>query len=126
VWGRGLAAVVVEAATGLAAQPAGLDIFHQQRAGPVLGIGQAVMQHLHDRQAGVEADEIGQLQRPHRVVGAELHGGVDRLDRADALIKRVDRLVDHRQQDAVDDEGGKSSTVMVLPSDSMKRIRAPP
>ena len=30
-----------------------------------------------------------------------------RLDVADALIERVDRLVDHRQQDAVDDEGGK-------------------
>jgi hypothetical protein len=63
------------------------------------------MQHLHDRQAGVEADEIGELQRAHRVVGAELHGGVDGIDRADAFVKRVDRLVDHRQQDAVDDEG---------------------
>ena len=39
------------------------------------------------------------------MVGAELHRGVDRLDRADALVERVDRLVDHRQQDAVDDEG---------------------
>jgi len=27
------------------------------------------------------------------------------LDVADALIQRVDRLVDHRQQDTVDDEG---------------------
>ena len=26
---------------------------------------------------------------------------------ADALVERVDRLVDHRQQDAVDDEGGE-------------------
>ncbi len=31
--------------------------------------------------------------------------GVDGVDRADALVQRVDRLVDHRQQDAVDDEG---------------------
>ena len=30
---------------------------------------------------------------------------VDRLDIADAFVERVDRLVDHRQQDAVDDEG---------------------
>ena len=33
-----LAAVVVEAASGLAPEPAGLDILHQQRARPVLGV----------------------------------------------------------------------------------------
>ena len=101
----GLAAIVVEAALDLAAEPAGLDVLHQQRAGAVLAVGQALVEHLHDRQAGVEADEVGELQRPHRVVGAELHRVVDALDRADALVERVDRLVDHRQQDAVDDEG---------------------
>ena len=93
----------------LAAQPAGFDIFHQQRTGAVFGIRQAFIQHLHHRQAGIEADEIGQLQRPHRMIGAQPHGGVDRVDIADAFIERIDRLVDHRQQDAVDDEGGKSS-----------------
>src|SRR5665647_1464349 len=51
----------VEAALGLASEPAGLDIFHQQGTGPVLGVGQTLMQHLHDRQAGVEPDEIGQF-----------------------------------------------------------------
>ena len=55
------------------------------------------MQDLHDREAGVEPDEIGEFERPHRVVGAEPHGGVDRLDIADAFIERVNRLVDHRQ-----------------------------
>ncbi|ORE92369.1 hypothetical protein ATO13_15644 [Stappia sp. 22II-S9-Z10] len=65
------------------------------------------MQHLHDGKARVEADEVGKLQRPHLVVGAEPHPGVDRLHRADALVQRIDRLVDHRQEDAVDDEGGK-------------------
>ena len=104
---RRLAAVVVEAALGFAAEPAGLDVFHQQRTGPVLGVGQALVQHLHHRQAGIEADEVGELERPHRMVRAEPHRGVDRLDRADAFVQRVDRLVDHRQQDAVDDEGRK-------------------
>jgi hypothetical protein len=42
---------------------------------------------------------------PHRVVGAELHGGVDGLDRPHPFEERVDRLVDHRHQDAVDEEG---------------------
>src|SRR5205809_882738 len=43
------AAIVVEAALGLASQPAGLDIFYQQRTGPVFGIREPFMQHLHDR-----------------------------------------------------------------------------
>ena len=41
---RLLAAVIVEAALRLAAEPAGLDIFHQQRARPVLGVGQTLVQ----------------------------------------------------------------------------------
>ena len=41
------------------------------------------------------------------MVRAELHRRVDCIDRADALVERIDRLVDHRQQDAVHDEGGK-------------------
>src|SRR5262245_19143012 len=57
---RLLAAIVVEAALGLAPQPARLDVFHQQRTGPVLGIGETLIQHLHDREAGIEPDEIGE------------------------------------------------------------------
>src|SRR6266446_10086448 len=101
---RPLAGIVVEAALDLAADPTGLDVLHEQRAWAILRIGQAFVQHLHHRKTGVEADEVGELERPHRMVGAELHAGVDRLDIADALVERVDRLVDHRQQDAVDDE----------------------
>ena len=41
------------------------------------------------------------------MVGAEPHRGVDRLDGTDAFVERVDRLVDHRQEDAVDDECGE-------------------
>src|SRR5437899_5346769 len=104
---RLVAAVVVEAALRLAAEPTGLDIFHEQRTRPVFRISQPLMQHLHDRKTRIETDEIGEFQRPHRVMRAELHGGVDRLDVPDALIERVDRLVDHRQQDAADDEGRK-------------------
>ena len=69
---RLLAPIVVETAAGFAAEPACFDIFHQKRAGAVFGIGQAVMEHLHDRQAGVEPDEISQLQRPHRMVGRQV------------------------------------------------------
>ena len=65
------------------------------------------MQHLHDRETGVEPDEVRKLERPHRVVRAEPHGGVDRFDVAHPFIERVDRLVDHRQQNSVDDERGE-------------------
>src|SRR5512134_110759 len=72
---RRLAPVVVEAALGLAAEPARLDVLHEQRAGPVLGIGEPLVQHLHYGEAGIQADEIGELERPHGMVGAELHRG---------------------------------------------------
>src|ERR1700688_2117596 len=104
---RLVAAIVVEAALGVAAEPAGLDVFYQERAGPVLGVRETLMQDLHDRQTGIEADEIGKFKRPHRMVRTELHRGVDRLDVSDPLIQRIDRLVDHRQQNAIDDERRK-------------------
>ncbi len=40
------AAVIVEAAVGFAAEPAGLDIFHQERARAVLRIGEALIEDL--------------------------------------------------------------------------------
>src|SRR5438445_3865543 len=82
---RALAGIVVEAALDLLADPAGLDVLHQERARPVFGIRQALVQHLHHRETGIEADEIGELERAHRMVGAELPAGVDRLDLADAF-----------------------------------------
>ena len=66
------------------------------------------MQHVEDGEADVEADEVGERQRSHRVVHAELHHRVDRLGRADAFHHREDRLVDHRHQDAVGDEARDS------------------
>src|ERR1700704_4525261 len=78
------AAIVVEAALSLAAEPTGLDVLHQKRAGPVLGVGQALVEHLHDGETGVEADEVGQLEGPHGMIGAHAHGLVDGLDRAHA------------------------------------------
>src|SRR5262249_30270506 len=97
--------IIVEPAACLAAQPTRFHKFYKQRARPGLAVGEPLVEHLHDRQAGVEPDEIGELEWTHRVIGAELHRRVDRLDRTYPLVKRVDRLVDHRQQDPVDDEG---------------------
>ena len=65
------------------------------------------MQDPQNREARVEADEVGERQRAHRVVHAELHDPVHRLRRRDALVHREERLVQHREEDAVRDEAGK-------------------
>ena len=54
----------------------------------------------------VEADEVGQLERTHRVVQADPRTGIDVLGRPDALLERAHRLGQERHQDAVDDEAG--------------------
>ncbi len=48
---------------------------------------------------------MSQLQWAHRVICAELHGCINGIHRADTFVKNVDGFVDHRQQDAVNDEG---------------------
>ena len=65
------------------------------------------MQHLHDRDARVEPDQVGERERPHRMREAELRDRVDRLRLGDALHQRVGGLVDERHQDAVRDEAGE-------------------
>src|SRR3546814_9806129 len=66
-----VARIIVEAPPGLAAVPAGVDIFDEQRCGAELGVAGAVEQHLGDLQARIEPDEIGERERPHRVVEAD-------------------------------------------------------
>ncbi len=62
--------ILVEAAAGLAAQPPGVDQLRSSGQGRYLASPRPVVQHLQDRQAGVEADQVGQRERPHRVVHA--------------------------------------------------------
>src|SRR3546814_18739942 len=76
------------------ADPTRLDVLHQQRAGAVLAVREAVVEHGHDGQAGVEADEVGQLQRAHRMIGAEPHGGIDGDRTSVVWGKRVSVSVD--------------------------------
>src|SRR5699024_3412275 len=85
---RGLGAVGVvdvEALAGLAAQVAAADHLADQRAGAVFAVAGLFVEHVHDGQADVQADEVAQLQGAHGVVGAQFHGGVDAGDVRDAL-----------------------------------------
>jgi hypothetical protein len=51
--------VGVEAAEGFAAQPAGGDVFFEERAGAVFGVPEALLQDVENVYADVQADEVG-------------------------------------------------------------------
>src|SRR6266849_9041708 len=73
--------VEVKPPARLAPQPPRRNHLAQQRAGAVLRIGEARVEHFHDVGADVQADQVSQLQRPHRVVHSQLHHRVHRLGR---------------------------------------------
>src|SRR5262245_53662379 len=67
----GPSAVLVHAAPDLLAQPSRLDVLHEQGRGSVL-LAQALLQELHHGQAGVEADQVHELERAHGMVQTQL------------------------------------------------------
>src|SRR5207244_9898025 len=99
--------VLEEAATGLAAEPTGLHVLAQKRTRCVLGITQAAMQHLHDRDARVETYQIGEREWTYRMCESEFCDRVDCLRFGDAVHECVRSLVDERHQDSVRDESRK-------------------
>lgn len=99
--------ILIKPPPTLLPQPAGIHHIAQQHAGPVLGVARLSVQHLHDGQARVEADKVGQLERAHGHVGAVLHDGVDGVAVADARLEADDGLVDIRHEDAVGQEAGR-------------------
>src|SRR6266853_2130967 len=100
-WSRTSVAVDIEPHAGFSAEPPRRDHLLEQPGGPVLGIGKAFDHHLENREADVEPDEIGERQRPERMLHAERHHLIDRFRRGDAFLHAQDRLVDHRHQHAV-------------------------
>src|SRR5690606_21519571 len=57
---RFLTRIIVEATSGLAAIPAGLDIFDEQRGGAELGVTGGLVEDAANLQAGIQPDEICQ------------------------------------------------------------------
>src|SRR5882724_3758460 len=91
-------AVCIEPLPRFSAELSFGDHLLEQRRRPVLLHVEPVLQHLHDGEAHVETDQIGERQRTERVVHAELHHLIDRLRRRDALVHAEDRFVDHRHE----------------------------
>src|SRR5580704_3269025 len=77
-YGPGALLVRVEALARFPAKVSGGYHPAEQRTRPVLRIAEAVVHHVQDREADVEADEIGEGQRTHRVVQSALHHRVNR------------------------------------------------
>src|SRR6267143_4877905 len=100
-WSRTSVAVCIEPLARFPAELSFGDHLLEQRRRPVLLHVEPVLQHLHDREAHVESDQIGERQRTERVIHAELHHLIDRFGRGDALVYAEDRFVDHRHQHAV-------------------------
>ena len=86
------------------------------------------MQVLEDAEARVEADEIDQLERAHRVVQPELQRLVDVARRGDPFHQHVERLVADAGVDAGGDEAGRLAhehgLLPHLPRDLLDRLRA--
>ena len=64
------------------------------------------VEHVGDLQDRVEADEVREAQRSHRVVHAERHRGVDILAAREPLVEQADRRADVRDHESVHDEAG--------------------
>src|SRR5690606_36517114 len=81
--------VLVEALAGLAAELAGADHLAEQGGGPEL-LAELFVEVVEDREADVEADEVAELERAHRVAVAELHRFIDVLRARDAALEHAD------------------------------------
>src|SRR3989475_3267915 len=77
------------------------DHLLEQRGRPVLVHVEPVLKHLHDCEAHVEPDQVGERKRTERMIHAELHHLIDCLWCCDALVDTEDRFVDHRHEHAI-------------------------
>src|SRR5678809_1449870 len=84
----------IESTLRLPSSPPCRNVLPKEGARAVLGIAMALLQHFEDRDAGVQPDQVGQRQRPHRMIHAELHHGIDGLGAADTFHEAVHSLVD--------------------------------
>src|ERR1700682_1367931 len=71
--------VGVEAATGLAPELAGHHHLPKLAGRHAARLPALLVKALQHRQAGVQADQVQELERAHREAASTLHGGVDVL-----------------------------------------------
>src|SRR3954453_11744233 len=98
------ALVVAEALAGLAAEAPGGDEVLEQRRGREPRLAEFLIQLALDRQRDIEADDVEELEGPHRVAAADLHGRVDVISRRVVRLEHLDRVVEVGEEQGIDDE----------------------
>src|SRR5699024_7063326 len=83
----GRPAVAVEAAPALASQQPRLDHPQQERRRVVQRLLELLIHRLRDRLDGVQADQVGQLQRSHWMCAPQHHAVVDVLGRGEPGVQ---------------------------------------
>ena len=96
----------------------------------VLRVLEPFPEDVQDGEGGIESDEVGQLEGSHRVVEAELVGGVDVLLGSSPFVEHPDGFIEeHRERPGRDEPRGCRGTgTTVLPSrsaNSFARARPP-
>src|SRR3954469_12835317 len=104
-----LVAVLIEALSGLRAEVSCLDQF-LHLGHDVEAVAERVVQVLRDVQDRVEAEHVGEEERPHRDGAGLLDHLVDLLHVEALLVDRLPDLARRRVQDPVDDEAGRLGT----------------
>src|SRR6266545_6806617 len=92
----GSSLVAMEAPAGLLAQVARRDELLEDLRRSKLLLPQALVQDAHDPEHDVQADEIRESQRSHRMVESDAGSGVDVLRRTQALLVGPHRLGEQR------------------------------
>lgn len=67
------------------------------------------MQHVHDSQAGIQTDEVGQGEGSHGDISSILHDAINIFPGTNSGLQTDDGFVDIRHQDAVRQESGSVS-----------------
>lgn len=99
-----LCLVFVEAFACFYAKIARVYVVSQQRARSVFGISKVSVEHLHNEEAGVEADKVSERKWAHWDVGAQFHSLVNVLFRSNAFIQSINSLVDVWHEQSVGNE----------------------
>src|SRR6187397_2375991 len=85
-WKQLRSRVRIEPAAGFAAVIAGQHHTFQERRRRVRRLAELLEHDVRDEVGGVEADEIEQRERAHRIAASQLHPLVDVLERAKAVL----------------------------------------
>ncbi len=96
----------MEPAAALAAEQTRLHHPLEQRGRRVQGLLELLVEGFRDGRDGVQADQVGEFERAHRVGAAQFHSGVHVLGGGEPRFGHADGREEVRDQQRVDHETG--------------------